>query len=92
MGPAKVFEDRLGPGDWRVEWVDVTASYSVMAAGFAIQRGRRRRVRLRSIAALASVSLTHWEVISALWPFSWPRNRRLFRWPVALRPRPPLPQ
>ena len=37
MGPAKVFEDRLGPGDWRVEWVDVTASYSVMAAGFAIR-------------------------------------------------------
>jgi hypothetical protein len=41
--PAKVFEDRLFPGDWRVEWVDDDGG--VELAIFAGPNARERALR-----------------------------------------------
>jgi len=41
--PAKVFEDRLYPGDWRVEWVDDDGG--VELAIFAGPNTRERALR-----------------------------------------------
>jgi hypothetical protein len=41
--PAKVFEDRLYPGDWRVEWVDDDGG--VELAIFAGPNARERAMR-----------------------------------------------
>ena len=41
--PAKVFEDRLFPGDWRVEWVDDDGG--VERAIFAGPNARERALR-----------------------------------------------
>jgi hypothetical protein len=41
--PAKVFEDRLYPGDWRVEWVDDDGR--VELAIFAGPKARERAIR-----------------------------------------------
>jgi len=41
--PAKVFEDRLYPGDWRVEWVDDDGG--VELAIFAGPNARERALR-----------------------------------------------
>jgi hypothetical protein len=41
--PAKVFEDRLYPGDWRVEWVDDDGGVEV--AIFAGPNARERAMR-----------------------------------------------
>lgn len=40
--PAKVFEDRLYPGDWRVEWVDDDGG--VELAIFAGPKARERAI------------------------------------------------
>ena len=41
--PARVFEDRLYPGDWRVEWVDDAGE--VELAIFAGPNARERAIR-----------------------------------------------
>jgi hypothetical protein len=56
--PAKVFEDRRSPGDWRVEWFDEDGGCEV--AIFSGPNARERAIRYadRQYGSFEEISLT----------------------------------
>jgi hypothetical protein len=55
--PAKVFEDREWPGDWRVEWIDDDGSIEVAVFSGPNARERALRYADRQYGNFQEVSL-----------------------------------
>jgi hypothetical protein len=57
LEPAKVFEDRVSPGDWRVEWIDDDGAIEVAIFSGPNARGRALRYTDRQYGEFEEVSL-----------------------------------
>ena len=57
LEPAKVFEDRVSPGDWRVEWIDDDGAIEVAIFSGPNARDRALRYADRQYGYFEEVSL-----------------------------------